>query len=164
MTAFDVTVIAIFLASLALGSWRGVIGEIVALTAWIVAFFCAKWWGDTVAQFCFSGLIADHGLRLIVAWIAIFIVILFLLALVRLAIRNLLSALGLSPTDRALGFIFGAARGLLIVVLLIAVGGMTELPKEAWWRNAYLAAPLETLVLASKPCLPLEMSKRIHYR
>ena len=90
--------------------------------------------------------------------------ILFLLALVRLAIRNLLSALGLSPTDRALGFIFGAARGLLIVVLLIAVGGMTELPKEAWWRNAYLAAPLETLVLASKPWLPLEMSKRIHYR
>ena len=162
MTAFDYVVLTILLASMALGAWRGVVGEIIALTAWVLAFFAAKWWGAEFANVLLGG-IADPAVRIVVAWVLVFVIVLLLMALVRLAIRGLLKALGLSPTDRLLGVIFGVARGLLIVLLLVAVGGMTSVSKESWWRGAYFSAPLETAVLASKPWLPLEVAKRIRF-
>lgn len=162
MTAFDYVVIAIVVLSVALGAWRGVLGEILALVAWVFAFFAARWWGDDVARLVFSA-IDDPVLRIVAAWVAVFIAVLLAMALLRLAVRGLLKALGLSPTDRFLGVLFGLARGLLIVLILVAVGGMTSAVKEQWWRGAYFSAPLETAVLASKPWLPSEVAKRIRF-
>jgi membrane protein required for colicin V production len=163
MTAFDYTVIGIGFVSLLIGLWRGVVGEIIALTAWVLAFFAAKFWGTEVARVLFSGL-ADPGIRIVAAWVLVFVVVLLAMSLLRLALRSLLKVLGLSLTDRLLGVIFGAARGLLIVLALVAAGGMTEAPKEKWWSEAQFAAPLETAVLASKPWLPPEVTKRIRFR
>ena len=164
MTAFDYIVIGIVAVSVVLGIWRGVVGEIIALVAWVVAFFAARWWGNEVAARFLQTAIADPVIRLVVAWIAIVIVVLMLMALLRLTVRSLLKALGLSPTDRFLGMFFGIARGLLIVLILVALAGMTMVPKEPWWVEATFAAPLETAVLASKPWLPQEVAKRIRYR
>ena len=164
MTAFDYVVVAIVAASVLLGVWRGVVGEVIALIAWVLAFLAAKWWGEVVAQRLLAGVIADPALRIVAAWVAVFVVVLLLMALLRLAVRGLLKALGLSPTDRLLGVIFGLARGLLIVLVLVAVGGMLSLAKEKWWSDAYFSAPLETAVLAGKPWLPPDVAKRIRFR
>lgn len=163
MTAFDYVLIGIVVASLALGLWRGVVGEIIALVAWVLAFFAAKFWGSEIAQTVFSG-IADPALRIVAGWVAVFVAVLILMSLLRLAVRGLLKALGLSLTDRLLGVIFGVARGLLIVLVLVAVGGMTSAPRERWWSEAHFSAPLETAVLAGKPWLPPEVAKRIRFR
>jgi membrane protein required for colicin V production len=163
MTVFDYVIIGIVVASLALGLWRGVIGEIIALVAWILAFFAAKLWGAEIAQVVFTG-VADPALRIVAGWVAVFVAVLILMALLRLAVRGLLKALGLTLTDRLLGVIFGVARGLVIVFVLVAVGGMTSVPREKWWSEAQFSAPLETAVLASKPWLPPEMAKRIRFR
>ena len=163
MTPFDYAVLVILLASMALGAWRGVIGEIIAVAAWVLAFFAARWWGEAFALQLLSG-IGDPVVRLVAAWVLIFVIILLLMALVRLAIRGLLKALGLSLSDRALGVMFGAARGGLIVLALVALGGMTSLSKEPWWSDAYLSAPLETAVLACKPWLPDDVAKRIRFK
>jgi membrane protein required for colicin V production len=163
MTYFDYVVITVVLASVLLGVWRGVVGEIIALVAWVLAFFAAKWWGSEVAALFFTG-IADPGLRTVAAWVAVFVVVLVLMALLRLAVRGLLKALGLSLSDRLLGIVFGAARGMIIILALVAVGSMTSVPKEKWWSEAYFSAPLETAVLAARPWLPPDVSKRIRFR
>ncbi|MDR1367147.1 MAG: CvpA family protein [Candidatus Accumulibacter sp.] len=163
MKAFDSLVISIILISVILGGWRGVVGEIIALCAWMLAFLMAKWWGNEVANALFSS-IADPTLRLLTAWVGIVIVILFIVSLVRTAMKSVLKVLGLSATDRALGVLFGVARGMLIVLALVAVGGMTDLPGKSWWRGAMFAAPLETVVLACKPWMPPEMARRIRFR
>ena len=129
MTAFDYIVIAIVAASVLLGLWRGVVGEIIALVAWVLAFFAAKYFGAEVARAMFTS-ITDPALRLVAAWVAVFVVVLVLMALVRLAVRGLLKALGLSLSDRLLGIVFGGVRGLAIVLVLVAAGGMTSLPGE----------------------------------
>lgn len=163
MTVFDYIVIAIVSASIVLGVWRGVVGEIIALVAWVLAFFAARWWGSEVAN-ALQTVISDPALRLVAAWGLVFVVVLILMALLRLAVRGLLKVLGLSPTDRLLGMIFGVLRGLVIVLFLVAVAGMTMVPKEKWWVEAYFSAPLETAVMASEPWLPLEVAKRIRFR
>lgn len=163
MTGFDYVVVGIVLASVVLGLWRGVIGEIIALVAWVLAFFAAKLWGAEIAQAVFTG-IADPAVRIVAGWVAVFVAVLMLMALLRLAVRGLLKALGLTLTDRLLGVIFGLARGGVIVLVLVAVGGMTAAPREKWWSDAQFSAPLETAVLASKPWLPPEVAKRIRFR
>ncbi|MDR3087847.1 MAG: CvpA family protein [Azoarcus sp.] len=163
MTSFDCVVLIILLASMTLGAWRGVLSEILAVAAWVLAFFAAKWWGEEFARQLLTG-IGDPVIRIIAAWVLIVVIVLLLMAMVRLAIRGLLKALGLSPSDRALGVLFGAARGGLIVLALVALGGMLSLSREKWWSGAYLSAPLETAVLACKPWLPPEVAKRIRFR
>ena len=163
MTYLDYLVVGVVLISVLLGGWRGVVGEVIALTAWVFGFLAARWFGPEVAANFFTG-INDPALRLVTAWIAIFLFVLLLMALLRLAVRSLLNALGLSLSDRLLGILFGAVRGLLIVLALFIVGGMTSLPKEKWWHQAYFSAPIETAVLASRPWLPPDISKRIHFR
>jgi membrane protein required for colicin V production len=162
VTAFDYGVIAILLASLALGLWRGLIGEVLALLAWVLAGLAAWQLGPEVGALITA--IADPGLRVLAGYAAVFVGVLIVLSLIKLAVRGLLKALGLTAVDRVLGVVFGVARGLLIVFILVAIGGMTSLPKEMWWRNASLSQPLETAVLASKPWLPPEAAKRIRFR
>lgn len=162
MTAFDYGVIVILLASLALGLWRGLIGEVLALLAWVVAGLAAWQFGAEIGPLITA--IADPGLRVLAGYALVFIGVLIVLALVRLAVRGLLKVLGLTAVDRVLGVVFGVARGLLIVLILVAVGGMTSAPKQLWWANARLAQPLETAVIAAKPWLPPEAAKRIRFR
>ncbi len=163
MTLFDYAVLVILLASMLLGAWRGVVGEIIALAAWVLAFFAAKWWADEFARQLLTA-ITDPALRIVAAWVLVFVIVLLLMALVRLAMRGLLKALGLSLSDRALGVLFGTARGVLIILALVGLGGMLSLAKEKWWSEAYFSAPLETAVLACKPWLPPEVAKRIRFR
>ena len=162
MTVFDYGVIAIVVASLALGAWRGLIGEVLALLAWILAALAAWQFGPEIGALLTA--IEDPGLRLLAGYGTVFLGVLLVLGVIRLAIRGLLKALGLTAVDRLLGVCFGIARGMLIVLILVAVGGMTSAPKQPWWQQAALAPPLETAVLASKPWLPPEVAKRIRFR
>ena len=162
MTVFDYGVIAILVASLALGLWRGLIGEVLALLAWVLAGLAAWQFGPEIGALLTA--IADPGLRVLAGYATVFFAVLVVLGLLRLAIRGLLKALGLTAVDRLLGVVFGLARGMLIVLIAVAVGGMTSAPKEHWWRAAVLSEPLETAVLASRPWLPPEAAKRIHFR
>jgi membrane protein required for colicin V production len=163
MTLFDYVVIAIIGASLLLGVWRGVVGELIALAAWVLAFFAARWLGPEIGETFFTG-IGDVTLRLLAGYVAVFLGVLMLMALGRLAISGLIRALGLTLSDRMLGLLFGIARGLLIVLILVTLGGMTSLPRQEWWARAQLAPPLETVVLAARPWLPEEIARRIKFR
>ena len=163
MTLFDYAVLAILLVSMMLGAWRGVVSEIIALAAWVLAFFTARWMGVGFAQLLPAD-IADPAIRLVIAWVLIFVVILLAMALVRLLVRRLLKALGLTLSDRMLGVLFGMVRGTVIVLILVAFGGALTLTKERWWSEAFFSAPLETAVLACKPWLPPEVAEWIQFR
>jgi membrane protein required for colicin V production len=50
--------------------------------------------------------IADPALRLVAGWVTVFVAVLVAMALLRLAVRSLLKALGMTLSDRLLGIIF----------------------------------------------------------
>ncbi len=163
MTAFDYAVLAVVLASVLLGFWRGVVSEILALAAWVVAFLVARAEGSAVANWL-TGQIAEPGMRLAVAYGLIFVGILLVFAIARMLISLMLKAVGLGLLDRLLGAAFGVLRGLLVVWMAVLVAGMTTLPRADWWRDAMLAPPLEIAVIAAKPWLPADAAKRIRFR
>jgi membrane protein required for colicin V production len=163
MTFFDYAALGVVAVSLLIGGWRGVVSEILALLAWIAAFLAARTWAGLAGDWLAAEMAEPLG-RQVVGFIAVFVAVLILFALARWLLSLLLKVVGLRPLDRVLGALFGIARGVLIVWLAVLLGGMTPLPQEKWWRQAVLSPPLETAVLAAKPLLPSELSKRIRYR
>jgi membrane protein required for colicin V production len=163
VTIFDYAVFGIIGASSLLGLWRGVISEVLALAAWVVAFIAARALGGEAATY-FEGVVAEPALRYAAGFVAVLLFVLVCFAVARLVLSMILKAAGLALVDRLLGAGFGILRGVLIVLVGVLLAGMTALPKSQWWRNAWLAPPLETAVIAAKPWLPAEVSKRIQYR
>jgi membrane protein required for colicin V production len=110
------------------------------------------------------GAIAQPVLRLVAAYALIVIGVLLMFALGRRLLSMLVRAAGLGALDRFLGAGFGVLRGLVVVLVLVMVAGLTSMPAMTWWRAAVFAPPLETAVIAAKPWLPQELAKRIKYR
>lgn len=162
MTLFDYVVIAVVGLSLLFGLWRGVVGEIIALLAWVLGVFAAIEFGPQLGQQLLAGVV-DPAVRTLGGCVLIFIAVLVVMALIRLAVRSMVKALGLTVSDRLLGMFFGLARGVLVVMILVGLGGMTAAPKQVWWREAALAPPLETAVMVARQWLPDDLAKRIRF-
>jgi len=163
LTGLDYAFIGLVGLSALLGFWRGLISEIVALGAWLLAFMVAKSFMPELQPLVASW-VKEPLLQGPVAFLLIFVVVLILVAILRWMLSELIRAAGLGIADRFLGACFGAVRGGLIVfamALLVGIGGFA---KEAWWREASLSAPLETAVTASRPWLPEPLAKRLRYR
>lgn len=163
MTGFDFCVLAILAASLLVGLWRGLVSEVLALAAWVLALVAGKLFAADVAP-ALGRWITDATLQMVIAFALIVVAVILLVAVLRFLLRELLKAAGLGAADRLLGACFGLGRGLLVVLLGVLVAGMTSVPRARWWQDSLLAPPLETLVLAAKPWMPAAMAKRIKYR
>jgi membrane protein required for colicin V production len=73
-------------------------------------------------------------------------------------------ASGLAPADRALGSLFGLVRGLLFVLVIVLLAGLTPLPRQPFWRDAFLSGPFEAAALALRPYLPARLGQHLKYR
>lgn len=163
MTPFDYAVAGVIMLSLLFGLWRGVVSEILALLAWVAAFMAARIWATATGDWVAAGM-AEPAWRQVAGFISVFVAVLIAFALARWLLSLLLQAVGLRPLDRVFGAAFGVARGVLVVWVVVLLAGLTALPQQAWWRQAMLAPPFETAVLAAKPWLPPDLAKRIRYR
>lgn len=163
MTVFDYVLLAIVVLSALVGLWRGLVSEVVALLAWIVALGAAWLYASDVASMLGS-YIAEPAWRQVAGFALIFVGVLLLAAILRFLLRELLRAAGLGPADRMFGTLFGVARGLAIAFVLVLVGGMLGMAKEPWWAGSLFAPPLETAVIASKPWLPEVVAEGIRFR
>ncbi|MFN4064096.1 CvpA family protein [Azoarcus communis] len=164
MTVFDYVFLAVLGLSAAVGLWRGLVSEIMALVAWIAALVAAWQYGDVAATVALEGLIAEPAWRQIGGFALVFVLVLLLAAFLRFLLRELLKAAGLGATDRFFGALFGVARGLVIAWVVVLVGGMLGLSREPWWANAMFSPPLETAVIAAKPWLPDAVADRVRFR
>jgi len=163
MTLFDYLVLGVMAISLLVGGVRGVVSEILGLIALVAAFLAARLWATPVGNLLMTEM-EDPLWRQLLGFAAVFIAVLILFALLRWLAAQLLKAVGLRPLDRFLGALFGMARGMVVVLVLVLLAGLTPLPQQQWWRQALFAAPLETAVLGVKPWLPVELAKRVRYR
>jgi membrane protein required for colicin V production len=115
-----------------------------------------------VAKLIPSGF-ATPLVRTVIAFTLLFVVILVTVSIAGLLFTKAARAVGLGLADRTLGGVFGFARGALILLVLALAAGLTAVPKEPFWREAKLAAPLETAAIAVKPYLPPALADKVRY-
>ncbi|HEY3598423.1 MAG TPA: CvpA family protein [Paraburkholderia sp.] len=161
-TAFDYAVVAVIGLSALRGTWRGFLSEIFGLIGWIAAFLIACRFVGFVVPY-----IPDHWPGgALTQWLIAFAIIVIGVMLVASVANALLSRLvqvsGLSGVDRSLGLMFGLVRGVVLVLILVALAGLTELPQQEFWRNALLRPYAEQGVRELKPLLPETLAAYVH--
>jgi len=162
MNAFDWSIISLVILSMLFAFFRGVTRELIALVAWVLGFVAA-----VALTPLLGGMLPEIGsnpvLRYLLAFIAVFIGCLVLGALIAWPLATVIHKAGLGFVDRFLGAVFGAARGVVLVMSFVLVAGLTTLPRLDWWQNAALAPPLAVAALSLKPWLPPEWGGRLDY-
>lgn len=162
MTSFDYAVLLIVGFSVLLSVMRGMVREILALLSWVAAFWVANAFSGQLVPMLPAS-IPNESLRYLAAFVILFLATLLVTSLITIALSEVIKNLGLKPADRLLGAFFGLARGMLIVLVIVLVAGLTTLPHQPFWRNAMFSAPLEAFAADVKPWLPEGLSKRISY-
>lgn len=116
----DIAVAALLFVSAAFAYFRGFVHEVLSITGWIGAA-AASIYGFPYARPFFRQAISNPLFADIAAGSALFLVSLVILSLLARAISGRVKASALGALDRALGFLFGLARGALVVVLAFLV-------------------------------------------
>jgi membrane protein required for colicin V production len=162
MTVIDIVVLVIIGVSVLYGVMRGLVREVLALLAWVAAFLLANLLAPEAARLLPQAM-ASEEIRLLVSFVVVFIVVLVGLSVLAILASKMVKIVGLGPADRVVGGIFGLARGLLVVMILVLLAGLTSLPRQPSWRDAALTGPLEAFAGYIKAWLPSDLSKRIKY-
>ena len=162
MTIFDYLVLLVLIASVIISTLRGLVKEILSLLSWVVAFVLANAYGASLAPLL-PAAVPGTAVRLMVAFVLLFIGVRILMSLLTMAVDALLTASGLTLVDRGLGGLFGLARGLVIVLAAVILCGMTAIPKQAFWRNALLSPLAETGARTIKPYLPAAYAQHVQF-
>lgn len=134
----DWLIVAILVISSLISLKRGFVKEALSMAIWILAFLVASWFSLQVAPW-FAPYIEQPSLRHIAAFAALFIVTLIVGGIVNYLLSSLISATGLSGTDRLLGVLFGLLRGLLIVmVAVVYLPQVVAVTQDSWWQQSAL--------------------------
>lgn len=160
MQPLDWTLLAVLLASCALGLWRGLVYEVLSLLNWLAAFVLAQWFAAELALHLPMGN-ATQPVRHAAAFVVIFVATLFALGLVAALVKKLIAAVGLRPVDRILGGLFGALRGAVLLLAVTAVVGMLPVKNWSVWRESVGAQTLVSVLRTLGPLLPEEFGKYI---
>ncbi len=158
MTPVDVALLCVLAISIVLGLWRGLLYEVLALLAWVVAYFVARQWAGPLAQWL-PLVDWDEPWRWLLAFAGLFIVTVFAGGLLAWAAQRGAQAVGLRPIDRALGGLFGALRGVLVLLALAAVLQWTPWADHPLWEQAQGARWLEQGLQTVKQLAPLPVAQ-----
>lgn len=124
VTFTDAAVLIIVLLSAGLAFSRGVTREVLAVGGWIFAAFAAFYFAPMVEPLIRElPLVGDFlrsscTLSALAAFVAMFALALMLLSIFTPLVSGLVRDSALGPIDKGLGFVFGAARGLVLVAVL----------------------------------------------
>lgn len=161
MTGFDYAVIGIMLVSLLLGLWRGLVYEVLSLLGWPLAFVLSRMFAADIEPLL---PVSQEAARGALAYALVFIAALVIWGVLVWMFAKLIRAVGLGVLDSLLGGVFGLLRGVLVILVLVWLAGMSDLPEQALWREAQLSGVAEEVAMQTKVWLPDNIAGRIHYR
>lgn len=162
MTWPDYAILAVILISVLVGALRGFIKEVFSLLVWAAAFFVAYQYGGDVAGLM-ENAVEVPSVRTAMGFTGLFLVVLLIGGLANYLLGRLVAGTGLSGTDRLLGGLFGAARGLALIVATLLVAGLTPLPADPWWRESATVARMMPLVDWAASYLPDSVAEHLDF-
>lgn len=116
ITLLDGILIVIMLISALLAMIRGFVREVLSIAAWVAAAAAAFFLYDKVLPFV-QPHISHKQIAVAVAAGGVFLVTLIVVSFITMRISDFVLDSSIGALDRTLGFVFGAARGLLLVVV-----------------------------------------------
>ena len=171
-TIIDGVVAGVIVLSAILAYSRGLVREGMAIAGWIgaavLAYVFAAQAQPLVKELPVIGNFLGDSceLSVIAAFAAVFAIGLVLAALFTPLLSTWVNQSVLGGLDQALGFLFGAARGILLLVVAVAFWNwLIDVKHRPDWVNNAKSKPfLDTLVLKLEAVLPADIEPQIRAR
>ena len=148
VTNLDLVVIGVVLISALLAAVRGFTREVLAIASWIAAAAVAWLFHPQLVPFIKQYIPASSAqdtIALVASIAALFLGTLIVVSLITARISDFVLDSRIGALDRTLGFVFGAARGLLLAVIgylfFTALVGSEKMP--VWAKDAKAKPMLE---------------------
>jgi membrane protein required for colicin V production len=134
----DWIIIGVIVLSSLISLIRGFVKEAVSLGIWVAAYIVAMTFGPWLSSLM-TEIDMAPSIRLILARVILFVAVLISGSIANYLLGKLVETTGLSSTDRLIGLVFGAFRGVLIVLaVLILLPKIAPVTEDQWWQNAVL--------------------------
>ena len=143
MPIVDWVLVAIVVVSTLISLKRGFVKEALSLGALVIAVVVARMFGDQVSTLL-EDYISVPSMRLMVAYGALFVATLGVASMINHLIAHVVTMTGLTGTDRLLGMVFGLGRGMLIIVVVVAVLSRAPVTDDEWYRKSVLIPHLSS--------------------
>ncbi|CAA9892756.1 Membrane protein required for colicin V production [Candidatus Methylobacter favarea] len=158
----DFAIIGLIFISFIRGMLRGVSHEVFSLGFWILAIWVGLSFSHEFSGFLVSA-ISGSVARIAAAFLILVMITLVMGGLISMLLGELISNTELTFTDRFAGMFFGAARGLIIVFVIIMLGGLTSLPADSWWKESQLIPPFQASAIWLRDHIPSGMAGYLNY-
>ncbi|HEY9202010.1 MAG TPA: CvpA family protein [Gammaproteobacteria bacterium] len=162
MTLVDFGIVIIIAVLLVLGLIWGFVKIAIALGTWVAASMVSFNFAPNLASSLLTS-IESPPMRLAAAMGILFVLTLMVGAVVSFLVRQFVSKTGLSGLDRVLGMVIGFSLGLVVVVALVFVAGLTQAPSYDWWQSSILIERFESLATWLQGYLPDDVAKYFSY-
>lgn len=157
MVIVDYILIGAFAVSLVIGFFRGFFREALSLVNWLLALWLA-WRFSGLLDPLLAG-VSSPVLKLWLGRVIVFVGALLVGALLSHLVALLIRKTGLTGTDRALGMVFGAARGVLVVGILVIGFQMLDMDQEPWWQESRIVPRTADLTASIREYLDVGLDK-----
>ena len=158
----DYCVIGLIILSALIGLLRGLIREVFSLVLWGAASWLGLHYNHGFSVYL-EPVIPVSSARLVVSFLVIFIGTLVVGGMIVFLLGKLVAGTGLGGTDRLAGLLFGVARGVLIVAVLVVLAGVTPLPADPWWKQSKLIPPFQSLALWLRTQIPSGLAAQVKF-
>jgi membrane protein required for colicin V production len=167
VTILDMIVIGAVLISALLAALRGFTREVLSIGSWTAAAVVAYLFHPAVMPLVQQYVTTSKALVQPIALGSIFLVTLFAAYILTSKISDMILDSRIGALDRSLGFLFGAARGLLLAVVGFLFFNYLVTDKQnqpSWVRDAKLKPLLESTGSTLMSFLPEDPDKAILQR
>ena len=140
MSGLDIVIAVVVLIGLWRGFQVGLIKTAVGLVGWFIALIAATRLAGSVAP-QLSGMVENPVLQMAMAFLVIVIAILAIMHLVAFVFSGVLKTLRLGILDKVAGGVLGAAKNVLMVLVVLSVSAplLVQMPQ---WETSVLAPEL----------------------
>jgi membrane protein required for colicin V production len=139
------------------GWLRGIWRELYSLAVVVVAAFAAVWWaGDAADHFKF---LADTGLRRLLGFISVFFLAYLIGGIAVFVLRMLFGSSPPGGNARIAGAVAGLVRGIAIILVVVFLGLLTPVKKQAWWQDSFIIRLSKPAAVWIRAQLPSDVAK-----
>ncbi|MFN3132342.1 MULTISPECIES: CvpA family protein [unclassified Roseibium] len=137
ITLLDGLLLVIMLISAVLAMIRGFVREVLSIVSWVAAAVAAFMLYERVMPYT-QQYISQDLVAMGVSAAAVFLVTLIVVSYITMRISDFILDSRIGALDRTLGFVFGAVRGLLLVVVAMMFFNWFVQPEQQprWVQNA----------------------------
>lgn len=145
ITLLDGILIGVTLVSAILAMVRGFSREVLSVASWAAAALAAYFFYKPVVPYL-KPYISNETILNIAAAGSVFLITLIIVSIITMKIADFIIDSRIGALDRTLGFIFGAARGiLLVVVAMLFFNWLVTADQPSWVANAKSKPMLDSL-------------------